>query len=183
MNLKDYSKIETYRPKQQVCNKQLNMTATATYGGQAFVLLHYAPGRFIPSFLILALRVLGFMPSFAAAPFAPSTFHPEALSIIRICSRSTPASSVAAGVFSVFTAGLSSERPACNLLSGSACSKGSICTIGPRLMMTARSRTFSNSLTFPGQEYSCSLFMASSEIISLKWRSVYMATCLSRPNG
>ena len=94
------------------------------------------------SFCIRDRRVLGFRPSNAAAPSAPSSFHPADSSTSMMCRRST--SSRERAVVGPGEPGTS--KGAC---SGSR-------SVGPSETRTACSMRFCSSRTFPGHSRACS---------------------------
>jgi len=110
--------------------------------------------RVMPSFRILARRVLEFRPRISAAPFFPSMRHPVFRSTWSMWSCSSSARTLTS-----FPAGSPVFRKESN--------RSNTCSALPWLMITARSMTLSSSRTLPGQWYSSRAFMVSFDTVSI----------------
>src|SRR4030042_1810223 len=107
--------------------------------------------RRMPSFRILALKVLGWMPRIAAAPSFPSMRHLVSERILRIWFRSVSSNVLKAD-----------EIRGVEVSSLSANSK-----TGPEHKITARSMILSSSRTLPGQSYFWRTFMVAFDTVSI----------------
>src|SRR6516165_4665148 len=114
-------------------------------------------GREMPSLFIFHRNVERFIPRRAAAPFGPPSTQPVSRRAPRMCSRSASASVLEGGGWSVEGGGEESVfsclvPPPSTLHPPPACkSPRGTCSDAPGERMTARSMTFCNSRTLPGQ--------------------------------